>query len=1487
MATKLSNVIGAPFSDYVLTQLYLRAEKNSSINRTNSEVLFLANKTAWARLVSSVNIVSPTSPTVEAINQPQYFTAASEFSSVFSSPAFQSSIVNNNVINNPNNSPKQLTTVQNFYKGLGLNTNIYQTKTDLAQNWVLEAGTSIQTGNGITLREGLGIDGAYGLRGTEELGYRPMPGLTSVQVETTGRLGSLRQATISFKVWNMDQLNVIEALYFRLGYSMLLEWGHTQYYQNNQPSNLKTNEVYGIDDPFGRDIRKERVQQEIAKKTKMTSGNYDGMLGIVSNFTWAFNQDGGYDCTVRLVGLGAVMESLRINQAYKLPDGLVQEYKKNVQTIQDAKTAAEIAALQKEIDNLKKVDNTEKVQNLPKPPKTSVELFNIVDTLGNKNYTTRLDFQSAEAAFVEEFGAPAILNFEKSNFPITISPLDYYVKFKGNSEADNNVLNKNYGGLWITRNNQFSVVRLGDNVDFNAAALAQQIRYFPPVVLDGGKVSSLGSLSGLSNELASFLDYKTKTYLPAIYNPNDASDGFQKTPTDVGLPESLQNDSIVYRPEQPLTLKLPFGLGLLEDKYYETKISWTITDLNGEGYVPTQIQLVNALQGWAEQKPVLNNILINFNGTYNIEITGTFTTPIKDVKYSGPKDANLEALAAERHRIKAGEKTTVDVTWTLKTNNTGFILGVNSINSNNPNTNKTGTAATGDNEGKVNQSTTGQTDAPEGFASALEAMLTVVQTKGQAAARNESTFKVVDIIDDTKAFYKDGALNGVLTNLNATINTSTGVGAAKQATIASTNATTKLDNVPFDLVKYAQKGFSSNLMVDPTLYSQISYVDFKNLCNAYVVKYPQNAVDGAPDKVQSPVYIQLGYLLAFLNNMCLIYDSTQDATDITKVDGTQKRPYVYIDFNPETNFCLTSPQQFSIDPMICLVPCNATDYQFNSLFPPPINQTISTFKPAVFSPTNSNNISKLLNSNGLTYKNNNIPFQGKTMSILLNTQYLLNIVQGYAGSDAAHAVKLQIFLERILLDVNKSMGNINAFRVAYRDDTNTIQIQDDQWVPSTAEATMMVRKPYIDSLQTNKQVSGLLPIFNTPGTAGKIPTLSMVRQFQLKTTLSTKLASMIAISAQSNTTSVNATDHSELSYLNQHFQDRYKPWIQDPSNGASGTNTTATGSNDQKLAQLFSDHVNGVYGNVNNLDLSKIEMAKNYYIERMSKVKSGDPITTAAPFIPADLEMTIDGISGIIMGNAFTIPENRLPMSLRGEDGFTKVGFIVVGLTHTIQNNEWLTMIRGQMIKLRESTAYGITQQITSTQVVPPTIANNTSTGFNNTIDTEPWSAAFISYVVNKAGVDFPFNAAHTGYAQALRTNSSYGFEVLDPKGTVLQPGDIIVQNRDGNNLTFYSNKWSGNSHGDIVVSTNGSNAAVVGGNISNAVTQLNLTLSKGTLGSPNYFVVLRPPQNSANKIVSAANAEYELWKSNNWKEQTPAARATLAAYYKIVGITI
>jgi len=210
---------------------------------------------------------------------------------------------------------------------------------------------------------------------------------------------------------------------------------------------------------------------------------------------------------------------------------------------------------------------------------------------------------------------------------------------------------------------------------------------------------------------------------------------------------------------------------------------------------------------------------------------------------------------------------------------------------------------------------------------------------------------------------------------------------------------------------------------------------------------------------------------------------------------------------------------------------------------------------------------------------------------------------------------------------------------------------------------------------------GQLPIFGLQ---------SIARGFEFKTNTSTKLASMIAISAQADTgEATNAKDSTSLTYLNRNFQDRYKPRITNASTQPAKTDKTGKEkSNDETVAETFNKHIKSIYGEFEKFSSNRLEMAKNYYIERATQVKVSSPVTAGAPFIPADVEITIDGISGIIMGQAFTIPEDRMPASLRGDGGYTKVGFIVAGLTHTIENNQWLTKIKGQMIKLRTSNDY-------------------------------------------------------------------------------------------------------------------------------------------------------------------------------------------------------
>jgi hypothetical protein len=400
----------------------------------------------------------------------------------------------------------------------------------------------------------------------------------------------------------------------------------------------------------------------------------------------------------------------------------------------------------------------------------------------------------------------------------------------------------------------------------------------------------------------------------------------------------------------------------------------------------------------------------------------------------------------------------------------------------------------------------------------------------------------------------------------------------------------------------------------------------------------------------------------------------------------------------------------SVDPYVCLIPFNANDAQYTSIFPEG-TKLGTKFNPSTDTKNGGgdNILTAGLQLKGIEFKPQqtttqaNRDYQGKVMNILLNMEYLIGLVQEYQSSDKDHAVRFQPFLERILVDVNKSLGNINSFRVNYRDDSNVVQITDDQWVPSLVtdggqtEASVLQAISYNSNLKggrKTKKLAGLLPLFSAdqPGQLEVGGSLGIAREFKINTIFSTRLASTIAISAQAATGSVNATDHSSLSWLNYNKQDRYKKYIKDASSDLASAKDAATKngstaeSAQQKAAQMFNDHVTSVYSNFGSLNKERVESAKNYYIERMSKVKSLDGITSSAPFIPVELNLTLDGISGIIMGNAFTIPESRLPLSLRGENGLTKIAFIVSGLHHTIENNEWITRIKGQVIKLRQQT---------------------------------------------------------------------------------------------------------------------------------------------------------------------------------------------------------
>lgn len=151
-------------------------------------------------------------------------------------------------------------------------------------------------------------DGRYSY--TETLGIRPEPGITSFSITHKNRFGTIREANLSFVVWTRADLLKAERLFLRPGAQVIVEWGNSTYVDNEGTvENIPTSDQYN---EFFNTVYVEKIYEIINKTKKDSSYNYDGFLGLVTNFTWNYRMDGGYDCSISIVSRSAVLESLTL-----------------------------------------------------------------------------------------------------------------------------------------------------------------------------------------------------------------------------------------------------------------------------------------------------------------------------------------------------------------------------------------------------------------------------------------------------------------------------------------------------------------------------------------------------------------------------------------------------------------------------------------------------------------------------------------------------------------------------------------------------------------------------------------------------------------------------------------------------------------------------------------------------------------------------------------------------------------------------------------------------------------------------------------------------------------------------------------------------------------------------------------------------------------------------------------------------------------------
>ena len=254
----MGNLIGEGFNKVIKQQIDTRQKVYGSVQRTTDQLRYMNSRSAWIRMSSAADIDSSRAALLNSAG----------------------------VANVP----------------LG---------GDLAKKYILSGGTSFFNSQG-NLEFYKGLDG-YTVGGFSQ-GYRPQPGITSFDTKNRNR-GAIRESNIKVKCYNREQFQILDTLYLRLGYSVLIEWGHSIYLNNDgtisemQESDTLTSNF--LNNEYNNDHSK--LQKAINDQKIKLQGNYDATFGRITNFSWDYLPDGTYDINITILSWGDIIESLKMN----------------------------------------------------------------------------------------------------------------------------------------------------------------------------------------------------------------------------------------------------------------------------------------------------------------------------------------------------------------------------------------------------------------------------------------------------------------------------------------------------------------------------------------------------------------------------------------------------------------------------------------------------------------------------------------------------------------------------------------------------------------------------------------------------------------------------------------------------------------------------------------------------------------------------------------------------------------------------------------------------------------------------------------------------------------------------------------------------------------------------------------------------------------------------------------------------------------------
>lgn len=385
----------------------------------------------------------------------------------------------------------------------------------------------------------------------------------------------------------------------------------------------------------------------------------------------------------------------------------------------------------------------------------------------------------------------------------------------------------------------------------------------------------------------------------------------------------------------------------------------------------------------------------------------------------------------------------------------------------------------------------------------------------------------------------------------------------------------------------------------------------------------------------SRYYMQFAYFIHILNSQKNLYNGGQKVLDI-------EIPLSTLDNNIGNGLCLASNNSMTIDNNTCIIKNSSATFVSKEGFVPKVIYADRYAHPE----DDVTNSTAVLNLKEYLYPGTNLGVIG---NVYVNIGKLIELYKIEHKRNNGF-VYLGKYIKLILSEMEFALGSINKFDIFVNENK-----------------TVIIDKHYVeDPANTSKASKFQINVLGTD---------SIVRNQKIVSKIFPSQATIIAIAAQSRQ-NVASLQSSTYNYMNAGLRSRLIPNIE-ASPGQTLSDVEKERNifyrNLQSLSYYVAQNIipfSSEYNNATNLN--SINTFLNNFLVRIDKG------TNYKAIVPVSLDISLDGIGGVTIGEIFRINDDILPREYANKN----VGFIVTGISHEITRPDWVTSFTTQFCLL-------------------------------------------------------------------------------------------------------------------------------------------------------------------------------------------------------------